>query len=287
MPFRPLLRPGAAIVRRDDAHWQLGTAPGIVIDDRPGLRALLGLLDGVRDVHRVGAIAREVAPQIDDPVALIGELHQRGAVVDANQWPGGVPPGELAHAALNGDDPARLAGRRRLRVSIESDHVCREVAPALRPLLEASGVPVVDADTRSDLRIMACSAEPARGPIATALTASLAHLLIVLDEDRVRVGPLVVPGRTPCLGCFDAERARWDRTWPAMVLQFGRAETRPVGHAVTALGLHAALGLVAADVLAYAEGRPVRTAGARLTQSAGDWSVDAFGFASACPCRLR
>jgi hypothetical protein len=51
--LRPTIRPGAPLLRRDATHLQVGTSPGTVIDDRPGLRSFLRLLNGARDVDQL------------------------------------------------------------------------------------------------------------------------------------------------------------------------------------------------------------------------------------------
>lgn len=45
------------------------------------------------------------------------------------------------------------------------------------------------------------------------------HLAIVLGEDSILVGPLVVPGRTGCLRCRDLHRRDADPAWPAIASQ--------------------------------------------------------------------
>lgn len=279
MPFRPLLRPGAAVLRRGRGQWQLGT---VVIDDRPGLRALLGLLDGVRDADRIADLARDcgLTSEVD---RLLDELHRRGAVVDAGSWPGGVPRPELNHAALTGGEPTHLAARRTMQVAVDHDLASTAAARSLELLLETTGLRT-GAD--GDVLVVISTGEPARGPFEAAVAEGITHLPVVLDETRVRLGPFVVPGRTPCLGCADAARERWDRAWRAMTLQLDQPGARPSTHAVSALDLHAAIGELAADLIAFAEGRPVRSVAARLTLGRGDMDVEPVGFSSSCHCRL-
>ena len=66
--LRPTIRPGAPLLRRDATHLQVGTSPGIVIDDRPGLRSFLRFLDGVRDVERLRVLARTDVPELEADV---------------------------------------------------------------------------------------------------------------------------------------------------------------------------------------------------------------------------
>jgi bacteriocin biosynthesis cyclodehydratase domain-containing protein len=45
------------------------------------------------------------------------------------------------------------------------------------------------------------------------------HLAIVFDDTGARVGPLVEPGRGPCLRCLDLARRDNDSAWPAIAAQ--------------------------------------------------------------------
>lgn len=54
----------------------------------------------------------------------------------------------------------------------------------------------------------------------------LSHLLVTVRETGVEVGPLVVPGSTPCGMCVEMWRRDADPAWPALTLQL-RAVPRP------------------------------------------------------------
>ncbi|MGC5615331.1 hypothetical protein [Georgenia sp. Z1491] len=47
----------------------------------------------------------------------------------------------------------------------------------------------------------------------------VAHLVVVVGELATTVGPLVVPGRGPCMRCLDVARAAAERAWPAVATQ--------------------------------------------------------------------
>jgi hypothetical protein len=47
----------------------------------------------------------------------------------------------------------------------------------------------------------------------------LAHLIVARDDDGLLLGPLVIPGRTPCLRCDDLHRAEADASWIATATQ--------------------------------------------------------------------
>lgn len=54
---------------------------------------------------------------------------------------------------------------------------------------------------------------------ARLMSTDTVHVPIVLEGDRVVVGPVVTPGRTPCLSCLHAHRAEADPSWPLLAAQ--------------------------------------------------------------------
>ena len=264
MAFRPALRPGAPLLRRDVTHLQVGTSPGIVIADRPGLLDLLRLLDGARDVERLAAVARTTIPELTAPVAeILAELHSIGVVFDATRWTGTHRRGleaEARHADLRGDDPARLSRRQTYGLALHPDPGSRALTAMAETVLADSGVTRFDA-ADPDLLVIASCGEPSRTVFEEPLRLGLDHLPVVIDEDRIRIGPLVRPGRTPCVSCHDLHRADWDRAWPAIVHQLGRHTATMTPPAVDAVTTHAAALELAVEVLAHVDGGPSRTAG--------------------------
>lgn len=51
------------------------------------------------------------------------------------------------------------------------------------------------------------------------LRRDIPHLPVLLGDDSVRIGPIVEPGRTACLYCFERHRADADPSWPAIASQ--------------------------------------------------------------------
>ncbi len=49
---------------------------------------------------------------------------------------------------------------------------------------------------------MSCG-EPSRAVFDQARRHRISHLPVVIDKERVRIGPVVIPGLTPCLTCLD------------------------------------------------------------------------------------
>ncbi len=270
MTFRPALRPGALLLRRDAGHLQVGTSPGIVVADRPGLVPLLRLLDGVRGVGRLQEMVDAAVPELDAPVsAVLTELCALGVVVDASS---------IERATL------RRAGH---RVRIEATPGAGDLVRAMSALLTSSGV-IHLTSTDPDLLVVVSYAEASRGRYEQASVLGLDHLPVVVDEDRVRVGPLVQPGRTPCLTCHDLHRADWDPAWPVLLHQMDGPLVRgPLGP-LNALTTQAAALEATSEVLAHADGRATRTAGRCLVVGPGHderttWPV---AFHHRCSCDL-
>ncbi|WP_157412838.1 hypothetical protein [Aeromicrobium sp. Root236] len=291
MAFRPALRPGAPLLRRDATHLQVGTSPGIVIADRPGLLELLRLLDGARDVDRLAAIAGTMIPELTAPVPeILAELRSAGVVYDATRWSAAHLRGldaEARHADFGGDDPARLRHRQAYGIALHADAGSRRLTEIVQSALVDSGISQF-APEDPDLLVIASCGEPARTVFEQPVRLGIDHLPVVIDEDRVRIGPLVRPGRTPCVSCHDLHRADWDRAWPALVHQLGRHSATMTPPAVDAVTTHAAALEVAVEVLAHADGRTSRTFGRCLVVGPAHDERDSWplAFHHACTCDL-
>jgi hypothetical protein len=264
--LRPTIRPSAPLLRRDANHLQVGTSPGTVIDDRPGMRAFLRLLNGVRDVEQLRRLVRTEVPELEDDVDdVLAPLLASGAVVDARSLD---------------------VKRPRLRVAVHDD-------VGSRPLSRAVGHVITDLGLRSleppdpDLLLVLSCGEPARAVFDQARHDGIAHLPVVLDEDRVRVGPLVIPGLTPCLTCHDLHRTDWDHAWPALLPQLGRSP-RLVAPTLPAPLAYAAAAEIGVEVMALDAGSRPRTAGQVLAigpehDTRVAWPV---AFHHGCACAL-
>lgn len=101
-------------------------------------------------------------------------------------------------------------------------------------------------------------ADPARHrPL---VTDGVAHLSVVVREASLLVGPLVRPGRTPCLRCLDCHRADADPAWPRLAAQLA---VRPEEQEETVLATVGAA-LAAAQAVAAVDGRTAPVEGATL-----------------------
>lgn len=260
---RPALRPGATLLRRDGGHLQIGTSPGYVISDQPGLFLVITMLDGIRTLAQVGRVVGEKVKEFHgDVTVIVRELMIAGLVFDARSWdfPNNPPLHEEARAAsLNGTSTG-LERRKHFRVGFDSDRASTPLARLTREILADAGIRVEPA-ARPDLRVMVSNGEPRRDRFETAMAADQDHLRVVIEEDRVRIGPLVRPGLTPCINCHDLHRTDWDRAWPALMTQFGTPATIASAPALVATTRHAASVAIAAEVIAFCAGRAGETCG--------------------------
>lgn len=264
--LRPTIRPGAPLLRRDATHLQVGTSPGTVIDDRPGLRSFLRLLNGVRDVEQLRRLVRSDVPELEGDVDdVLKPLLACGAVVDARSL----------HVR-----------RPRLRVALHEDAASRSLGRAIGHMLTDLGIRTLDSPDPDLLLVVSCG-EPARAVFDEAHRHGICHLPVVLDEDRIRVGPLVIPGVTPCLTCLDLHRTDWDRAWPALLPQLGRSRS-PLPPVLPVPLRYAAAAEVTIEVQAVAAGSRPRTAGQVLALGPAHdarvaWPV---AFHHGCACAL-
>ncbi len=114
----------------------------------------------------------------------------------------------------------------------------------------------------------------------------LAHLAISVRDGTVVVGPLVRPGRSPCLNCLDLHRTDLDPDWQAIVAQL---HTSPdVGEPVAATTALAAAAFAAHEVLSHIDGGSPATLGATVEiaepgrSTRRQWSQH-----PSCGCRRR
>ena len=118
------------------------------------------------------------------------------------------------------------------------------------------------------------------------------HLLAGIREITGVVGPLVVPGRTPCLHCQHLNRYAADPAWPLLALQLARrAENGPDACEVTLAAQVSAL--TAAQALAFLDGPAgagalPATAAGTLEIASPDWRVRRRTWRAhpGCPCGL-
>ncbi|MCK9792369.1 ThiF family adenylyltransferase [Isoptericola sp. 4D.3] len=91
------------------------------------------------------------------------------------------------------------------------------------------------------------------------LGAAVPHLPVVVREADVLLGPLVLPGRSACVGCTDRHAADADVSWPHVVADLARGAAPEAAHETTLAATAAAL--AAGQVLALLDGGTPATVG--------------------------
>ncbi len=129
-------------------------------------------------------------------------------------------------------------------------------ARVLATLLRREGVRVTTDDdpfpAASDLVIVvSASMEQERSLLNRLVGAGTPHLLVRTTSEASTVGPLVLPGRSPCVRCTDLVRRDADPRWPVMLAQLSRTPTTSSPahvHWAAATAVSAALGWLRHDV---------------------------------------
>lgn len=171
-----------------------------------------------------------IAPWVDTVVAALAGGTTR-AEARALARLHGAADGE-ADVLLEAVSPALVTRRRHppLALQVADDlpaRVTRAVLAALPPRASVlswagpAGLPV-PRGTRV-IVLAAYRVDPRRA--AGLVRDDVTHVPLVLDPGGAVVGPVVVPGRTACLACLDADRRRDDPYWPTLAAQLlGRAK---------------------------------------------------------------
>jgi bacteriocin biosynthesis cyclodehydratase domain-containing protein len=259
---------------RDPATAQVGTDPASAVtlaDLTPPLAAL------VRDLGASAPPARAVAEALarggapGEVAAVVAALADAGLLPPPRPAPGAAyvrvhGAGRLGTAvavALASAGVGRVAVRARgnvatadLGTGLRAPDVGRSaVAAAAEAVARAAPAVVVSEPTRRRPDLAVLVGAEAADPVLSArlLARHQPHLAVTAHGGSGVVGPLVLPGRGPCLRCADHGRAAADPAWPRLAAQLaGRA--LPVGiptaGAVAALAVeHVLAHLAGADTL--------------------------------------
>ena len=205
------------------------------------------------------------------PVALpLARYLVEGGIGELAVFDSGLPDPTLYDATRTGDDQAAAlaatVGASRSRV-VTLDHWSKPETLAVDLTVVVAGGPEVDRLITDHL-----------------LRTDQPHLLVRSLGDAVWVGPLVLPGRTPCLRCTDLTRTDADPGWPTVLVQLVRLR----------LGLPALLTAWAASVaasqaLAFLDGGHPETTGATLELTAAELRTELRPWPShpECGCHWR
>lgn len=139
---------------------------------------------------------------------------------------------------------------------------------------------IADAEVRAPGAVAVVVVEGAAAALqfASYLRDDVPHLPVAFERQAAVVGPLVFPGRTPCLSCRDAHEQQRDPAWPMLHAQL---VGRPVQ--ITAARIAHAAGL-AARVLRT----PERSTGVMVRVSPDGWVAwRSVRHHEECPCLER
>ena len=185
--------PAAAIVWRSPSTLQIGVDPPLaVLDDLPPTaeRLVTALVAGT-DRATLAALAADRAV----------EPHELHRILSA------VAPA-LAPEPTAASDPVLVEGPPDLVAGLG-------VAEGL--LSRASDAPLPPVPPPLVLLVAHHALAPGRA--ARWLAVDVPHLPVVFGERAAVLGPLVVPGETPCLRCADEHRVDADAAWPVVAAQ--------------------------------------------------------------------
>lgn len=285
----------------------------------PLVRLVLGL-DGTRGVARVVAEAAGAGASPDAARALLDALHRAGLLTGPGDGEPGTRAGTVVVVHGGGRIGVALAGLLvasgvgRVRVAATGTVRADDTGTGLRPddvgrpaaraaaeaLARLGGPPVRDAaaarraTARPDVVVLAAGAHPDPVVAAELLTGRRAHLAVGVDQDipdapAGLVGPLVLPGRSPCLRCDDLARAAVDPAWPRLAAELaGERPVVPVALAATVAAVAAEQVLALLDAGPAGPGPDDRPAslGAvlRLDPRGGGWTREPRRVWPGCGC---
>jgi bacteriocin biosynthesis cyclodehydratase domain-containing protein len=303
------LRPHRSLLRRGPTARQFGLDPrtALAVDDLPRPLALM-LDELVAPADRVDLVARAVRRGADAGAAedLLRRLVDAGVLVDAAAVERLVRRRAEATVAVAGDGPlavglaAGLAvaavGTLQLAAGSGGPVRARDVGTGLldgdrgRPRGEAladavrrvvPGARAGPQPTRPSpcFYVLADAAAPDPVLVAELHATRIAHLPVRLRDGVGVVGPLVLPGRSACLGCLELHRRGRDPGWPAVAAQLMNREgsgepataaaTAALGVAQVLAALDAAAGSDRNEEAGSAAGPPALGATLELDLAAG------------------
>ena len=122
---------------------------------------------------------------------------------------------------------------------------------------------------------------------ADLVTAGIPHLPVRLRDGIGVVGPLVLPGRTACLGCLDLQRSACDSHWPRVAAQLaGRRGGGDPACVQATVGLAVAQAVGAVDATAGGvPAPPALEAGLEIDVGTATITRRPWQAVPGCPCR--
>jgi len=292
LPDQPALVPHAPVLERGPGSRQVGLDPRTaVVLTGPGVARLLGRLDGQTRLRTLRARAADDGLGAADVDAVLRALQSSGLLLDGPPTvPAATEPSRVRVVGLGplGQQVAGLLLAAGLHVVAAGlDRPPPRAAPgrppaAPPPALDLTAGTAVPPAARGRLTVVNHWSKPEDAAVALTVVApdtvepdrtvtewlvreDQPHLVLRLAGTAATVGPLVLPGRTPCLRCTDLTRRDLDPAWPTLLAQLTtlRLPTPPA-----LLAWAAATAVV--QVLARLQHSQPEVVGATLELDAGD-----------------
>jgi len=201
------IQPHLPLLWRTPASCQLGSISRTVVLPTvlpPHERLLAALRDGVPRAT-YDALARQQGFSVEESAEFLELL---APALEISSAPGvrssdGVLPNALKRVFIAGDGP----GQGEIRYVFD-DVTSHQIALSTA------------ADTHdADIAVLMGSYLIAGETAGSWLRRDIPHLLVTYDEQGATIGPLVLPGRTPCAHCVDLHRRDADPSWVALASQ--------------------------------------------------------------------
>ena len=242
-----------------DAGQDRSALLGLRPDERERLSGDLAALALLRDDGALLALALRRDVQV-----LVVGAGRVGAPLAVALATAGVGAVDVVDDAVTRPQDTGVGGLGLRDVGRPRGQAARELVQHAAPSL--SRLPVV----RPDLVVLASGRDDVRDRARRLVLDGTAHLLVEVREATGVVGPLVLPGRSPCLRCLDLTRSDLDPAWPTLAQQLPAAGEGDVG-----CDGPLALAVVAQAVmqaLAVVDGTSVpATLGGTLEMALPDW----------------
>lgn len=157
-------------------------------------------------------------------------------------------------------------------------------------LVSITGVDHLDRDAQPDLVIEVANYVIPTRRYLPLMAADVPHLAVIRDVAKLQVGPLVIPGQTPCLRCADLDRLEQQREWLVVATQLMDCAPAPISPEVEWLAA-LQVGLVgdaflAADANHAGQPHPSGLIQQLIDTRTGEISVFPRSFHAECGCRV-
>lgn len=218
------LRRGTRVLDRGDGSLHIGTAPGVILRAvSPDERAFLERLETTASITAVQQERRPALVKALVDAALIEPTPappRTVGITDAG------PLGLGIGAALAADgwsvrltDAGPVAAAPRFTYGPHTIASSRDVAGSASIRAAYPRANVYVGDGPADVWVLVSHGAPCLERAVPLMAQDIPHVFVVAHEHGARVGPLVVPGSSPCGWCWGMSRTEADAAWPLLSLQ--------------------------------------------------------------------